>query len=77
LKQHNDEETMTQKHLRGFALLDRTRRRQIASKGGKTAHARGVAHEWSSEQARAAGRKGGLAHHAKRMKHQAPAPTAV
>lgn len=72
---------MTQKHLRGFALLDRARRRQIASKGGKTAHARGVAHEWSSEQARAAGRKGGLAHHAKRMKqhqqhqpHQ-PAPT--
>lgn len=58
---------MTTKHLRGFALLDRTKRRQIASKGGKAAHAKGVAHEWSSEQARLAGRKGGLAHHARRM----------
>jgi len=56
------------KHLRGFALLDRNRRRQIASKGGKAAHAKGVAHEWSSEQARLAGRKGGLANHARRMK---------
>ena len=58
---------MTTKHLRGFALLDRAKRRQIASKGGKAAHAKGVAHEWSSEQARLAGRKGGLAHHARRM----------
>jgi len=62
-----NEGTVTTKHLRGFALLDRTKRRQIASKGGKAAHAKGVAHEWSSEQARLAGRKGGLAHHARRM----------
>lgn len=59
---------MNNKHLRGFALLDRAKRRQIASKGGKTAHAKGVAHEWSSEQARVAGRKGGLAHHQRRVK---------
>ena len=58
------------KHLRGFALLDHAKRQKIASKGGKVAHARGVAHEWSSEQARLAGRKGGLAH-ARRAK---PAP---
>ena len=57
------------KHLRGFALLDRAKRRAIASKGGKTAHARGVAHEWSPEQARLAGRKGGLAQHRSRPKH--------
>ena len=63
---------MTTKHLRGFALLDRTKRRQIASKGGKTAHARGVAHEWSSEQARMAGRKGGLAPHNRRAKTPTP-----
>jgi uncharacterized protein len=58
------------KHLRGFALLDRARRRQLASKGGKAAHAKGVAHEWSSEQAQLAGRKGGLARHNKRLKQQ-------
>jgi general stress protein YciG len=41
--------------------MDEKRRREIASKGGKAAHAKGTAHEWSSEQARRAGRKGGLA----------------
>jgi general stress protein YciG len=46
---------------RGFALMDRKKQRVIASLGGKAAHAKGTAHEWSSEQARAAGRKGGLA----------------
>jgi general stress protein YciG len=66
---------VTTKHLRGFALLDRTKRRQIASKGGKAAHAKGVAHEWSSEQARLAGRKGGLAHHARRMAKSAATTT--
>jgi uncharacterized protein len=49
------------KHLRGFALLDRNRRRQIASKGGKAAHAKGTAHEFDSSEAREAGRKGGVA----------------
>jgi len=47
--------------LRGFAAMDHERQREIASKGGKTAHARGAAHEWSSAEAREAGRKGGLA----------------
>jgi len=41
--------------------MDRNKQREIASKGGKAAHAKGTAHEWSREQARAAGRKGGLA----------------
>ena len=59
------------KSLRGFALLAPTKCQKIASKGGKMAHAKGVAHEWSSEQARLAGRKGGLAH-ARRLKPQVP-----
>ena len=46
---------------RGFASMDRAKQREIASKGGKAAHAQGTAHEWSSEEAREAGRKGGLA----------------
>jgi general stress protein YciG len=46
---------------RGFASMDRDKQRQIASKGGRAAHATGTAHEWTSEEARAAGRKGGIA----------------
>src|SRR5687767_7903909 len=46
---------------RGFASMDRTKQREIASKGGRAAHTRGTAHEWTSEEAREAGRKGGLA----------------
>jgi uncharacterized protein len=44
---------------RGFASMDPEKQKQIASKGGKAAHQLGVAHEWSSEEARVAGRKGG------------------
>lgn len=47
--------------------MDSDRQRELASKGGKAAHAKGTAHEWSSEQAREAGRKGGLAR-ARRIK---------
>lgn len=46
---------------RGFASMDRAKQRDIASKGGKAAHRKGTAHEWTSEEAQAAGRKGGLA----------------
>lgn len=44
---------------RGFAAMDGTRQRQIASLGGRTAHKRGQAHQFTSEEARLAGRKGG------------------
>lgn len=44
---------------RGFASMDRAKQREIASKGGKAAHMKGTAHEWTSETAREAGRKGG------------------
>jgi len=50
---------------RGFASMDRKRQRDIASKGGKAAHKKGAAHEWTREEAQAAGRKGGLARHRK------------
>jgi hypothetical protein len=45
---------------RGFASMDRAKQQEIASKGGKAAHLKGTAHEWTQEEARAAGRKGGL-----------------
>ena len=48
---------------RGFASMDEDDQREIASKGGKAAHEQGVAHEWTSEEAREAGRKGGQASH--------------
>lgn len=44
---------------RGFASMDRQKQREIASKGGQAAHRKGTAHEFTSEEARAAGRKGG------------------
>jgi uncharacterized protein len=46
---------------RGFSKMDKDVQRAIASKGGKAAHARGSAHKWSTEEARAAGAKGGAA----------------
>ena len=51
---------------RGFASMDEERQRQIASKGGKAAHESGNAHEFTSEEAREAGRKGGQASGGKR-----------
>ncbi len=45
---------------RGFASMDPAKQREIASKGGRAAHAKGTAHEFTSEEARAAGRKGGM-----------------
>ena len=58
------------KEDRGFASMDRARQREIASKGGKAAHQKGTAHEWTSEEARDAGRKGGLASHRRRREQK-------
>ncbi|HYE23193.1 MAG TPA: KGG domain-containing protein [Candidatus Paceibacterota bacterium] len=46
---------------RGFASMDEAKQREIASKGGKAAHEKGTAHEFDSNSAREAGRKGGQA----------------
>ena len=56
------------KEDRGFASMDRSKQREIARMGGRAAHVKGTAHEWTSEDAREAGRKGGMASH--RRKHQ-------
>ena len=61
---------MSNKSNRGFAGMDRTKQREIASKGGKAAHAKGTAHEFTPEEAREAGRKGGQAAHQKGTAHQ-------
>jgi uncharacterized protein len=45
---------------RGFASMDRERQREISSQGGKAAHQKGTAHEFDSNEAREAGRKGGM-----------------
>jgi uncharacterized protein len=49
------------KSARGFASMDQGKQKEIASKGGRAAHAKGTAHEFDSGEARAAGRKGGMA----------------
>ncbi|MHB1587188.1 MAG: KGG domain-containing protein [Acidiferrobacteraceae bacterium] len=49
------------KRLRGFAAMETAKQREIASKGGKAAHQKGTAHEFTPEEAREAGRKGGEA----------------
>lgn len=51
---------MTKREM-GFRVMDPERVREIASKGGKSAHDRGLAHEFDPSEAREAGRKGGIA----------------
>jgi len=47
------------KERRGFASMSPEKQREIASKGGRAAHEKGTAHEWTPDEARQAGRKGG------------------
>jgi general stress protein YciG len=53
----HEHSTTQHRSLRGFAAMDPQRQREIASLGGRAAHQSGHAHEFSSEEARAAGRK--------------------
>ena len=53
--------SVTSAKPRGFALMAPEAHREIARLGGRAAHARGVAHKFSVDEAREAGRKGGLA----------------
>ncbi len=53
--------TTTGKQRRGFAVMDPERQKEIAAMGGRTAHANGRAHEFTPDEAREAGRKGGRA----------------
>lgn len=58
---HENPKQEQQKSRRGFAAMSPERQREIASQGGRAAHEQGVAHEWSADEARAAGKKGGQA----------------
>jgi hypothetical protein len=62
---------------RGFAGMDRERQRQISSQGGKAAHQKGTAHEFDSEEAREAGRKGGMVSGGRRRAREQAANTAT
>lgn len=55
---------------RGFAGMDAERQRQISAEGGRAAHQKGTAHEFDSEEAREAGRKGGQASGGSRRKNR-------
>ncbi len=55
--------------------MERTKQREIASKGGRAAHKKGAAHQWTREEAQAAGRKGGFARHRKAADAVAPPPS--
>ena len=57
--QHGREPAHAAKSNRGFASMDKAKQREIASKGGHAAHAKGTAHEFTPDEARRAGRKGG------------------
>ena len=61
----NNQNNEKRKGKQGFASMDTERQKEIASKGGRQAHRSGKAHEWNSEEAAKAGRKGGKARAAK------------
>lgn len=61
---------MTEKQNRGFRAMPAETQRRIASLGGRAAHSVGAAHEWTTEEAKVAGRKGGKAAHAGGKAHE-------
>lgn len=72
--------TGERKERRGFASMSPEKQREIASKGGRAAHEKGTAHEWTADEARSAGRKGGQVSRGGRGRLMNPgegAPTAV
>ena len=54
-----EEERPPEQRLRGFAAMPSDVQREMARRGGRAAHQRGTAHEFSPEEARVAGRRGG------------------
>lgn len=65
------------KERRGFASMTPEKQREIASKGGRAAHQKGTAHEWTSDEARQAGRKGGQVSRGGRGRLIVPTPNVV
>ena len=64
--------TTGRKERRGFASMSAEKQREIASKGGRAAHEKGSAHEWTTDEARSAGRKGGQVSRGGRGRLMAP-----
>ncbi len=64
----------TRKERRGFASMSIDKQREIASKGGRAAHEKGTAHEWTPDEARSAGRKGGQISRGGRGRLVSPGP---
>ena len=69
---NNQNNGTLKKSIRGFAAMDQEKQREIARKGGKAAHEQGVAHEWSSQEAREAGKKGGQSRGKQNGKNSSP-----
>ena len=69
--------TEQRKERRGFASMSPEKQREIASKGGRAAHEKGTAHEWTADEARNAGRKGGQVSRGGRGRLLAPADAAA
>ncbi len=61
MEENKKQVNVEKKSIRGFAAMDQQKQKEIARKGGRAAHEQGVAHEWSSTEAREAGKKGGQA----------------
>jgi general stress protein YciG len=68
--------TNERKERRGFASMSPEKQREIASKGGRAAHEKGTAHEWTADEARNAGRKGGQVSRGGRGRLVEPVPGA-
>jgi len=66
--------TNERKERRGFASMSPDKQREIARKGGRAAHEKGAAHEWTVDEARLAGRKGGQVSRGGRGRLVPPAP---
>src|ERR1700750_2907015 len=70
--------TGERRERRGFASMSPEKQREIASKGGRAAHEKGTAHEWTADEARSAGRKGGQVSRGGRGRLVTPTePTAI
>jgi len=71
-EKNNQQMNGQRKSVRGFAAMDQEKQREIARKGGRAAHEQGVAHEWSSQEAREAGKKGGQARGKQNSREEGP-----
>ena len=66
------QEVEPRRRPRGFAAMDPEKRRRVSSVGGKAAHEKGTGHEFTPDEAREAGKKGGRASAAARAGHKQP-----